>query len=209
MLPDDMSYAHAALTEPVATAMHGVIAGERAARRPLGECRVLVLGGGAIGIAVALILHSHGCRDIRLGETNPLRRRTVESAGVCEVYDPVNDAPPEANGWDIVIDAVGGAMTRQAASAAVRPGGTIVHIGLMDNDGGLDVRKFTLQEVTFIGCYTYTMVDVRATVKALHSGALGSLDWIEQRPLSAGAQAFSDLSSGQSASAKIVLIPER
>ena len=209
VLPDDMSYAHAALTEPVATAMHGVLAGERAARRPLAECRVLVLGGGAIGIAVALILYSHGCRDIRLGETNPLRRRTVQSAGVCEVYDPINDAPPAANGWDIVIDAVGGAVTRQAASAAVRPGGTIVHIGLMDNDGGLDVRKLTLQEVTFIGCYTYTMVDVRATVKALHSGALGSLDWIEQRPMSAGAQAFSDLSGGHSASAKIVLIPDR
>ena len=50
-----------------------------------------------------------------------------------------------------------------------------MHIGLMDNNDGLDVRKFTLQEVTFIGCYTYTMVDVRATVNALHSGALGSL----------------------------------
>ena len=78
----------------------------------------------------------------------------------------------------------------------------------MDNDGGLDVRKLTLQEVTFIGCYTYTMVDVRATVRALHSGALGNLDWIEQRPMSEGAQAFSDLSSGRSASAKIVLIPD-
>ena len=169
---------------------------------------MLVLGGGAIGIAAALILHSHGCGEIRLGETNQLRRHTVKSAAVCEVYDPINDEAPEANCWDMVIDAVGGAVTRQAASQAARPGGVIVHIGLMDNNGGLDVRKLTLQEITFIGCYTYTMVDVRATVKALYSGALGSLDWIEQRPLSEGARAFADLSSGQSASAKIVLIPD-
>ncbi|MES9956420.1 MAG: alcohol dehydrogenase catalytic domain-containing protein [Sedimenticola sp.] len=206
-IPDDMSYLHAALTEPVATGMHAVVEAERVSKRPLAEARVLVLGGGAIGIAVALILNSHGCRNIRLGETNELRRKTVESTQVCEVYDPINDPAPEDDGWDIVIDAVGGAVTRQAASRAVKPGGAIVHIGLMDNEGGLDIRKLTLQEVSFIGCYTYTMVDVRATVKALHSGALGPLDWVEQRPLSEGATAFADLSRGQTPAAKIVLTP--
>ena len=208
-LPDDMSYAHAALTEPVATAMHAVLEGERLGRKPMADSRVLVLGGGAIGISVALILYSHGCRNICLGETNQLRRQTVERTGSCEVYDPQNDAAPEADSWDIVIDAVGGAATREASSKAVKPGGVVVHIGLMDNNGGLDVRKFTLQEVTFIGCYTYTMVDVRATVNALYSGALGSLDWIEQRPLSDGAAAFADLAAGNTPAAKIVLIPSR
>ncbi|NKB63680.1 MAG: alcohol dehydrogenase catalytic domain-containing protein [Gammaproteobacteria bacterium] len=196
-IPDDMSYAHA------------VLEGERLGRKPMADSRVLVLGGGAIGISVALILYSHGCRNICLGETNPLRRRTVERTGSCEVYDPLNDAAPEADSWDVVIDAVGGAPTRESASKAVKPGGVVVHIGLMDNNGGLDVRKFTLQEVTFIGCYTYTMVDVRATVNALYSGALGSLDWIEQRPLSEGAAAFSDLAAGNTPAAKIVLIPNR
>ena len=206
-IPEGMSYAHAALTEPVATAMHAVLEGARLARRPLADSRVLVLGGGAIGLSVALILHSHGCRNIRLGETNALRRRTVEASDVCEVYDPVNQPAPAADGWDIVIDAVGGRATREASSRAVKPGGVIVHIGLMDNDGGLDTRKLTLQEVTFIGCYTYTMVDIRATVNALASGALGSLEWMEQRPLSEGANAFADLAAGRSASAKIVLVP--
>ena len=208
-IPDDMSYLHAALTEPVATAMHGVVEAARVARRPLAEARVLVLGGGAIGISVALILHSYGCRDIRLGETNPLRRETVKKAQVCEVYDPINDPAPNDSSWDIVIDAVGGAATRRAASEAVKPGGAIIHIGLMDSDAGLDVRKLTLQEITFVGCYTYTMTDVKATVKALYSGSLGSLDWIEQRPLSEGANAFDDLANGRTSAAKIVLVPNR
>ena len=207
-LPADMSYAHAALTEPVAVAMHAVLEGERLGRKPMADSRVLVIGGGAIGIAVALILYSHGCRNIRLDETNQLRRQTVEKTGVCDVCDPIA-VPAEADSWDIVIDAVGGAATREAASKAINPGGVVVHVGLMDNNGGLDVRKFTLQEVTFIGCYTYTMVDVRATVNALYSGALGSLDWIEQRPLSEGVAAFSDLAAGKTPAAKIVLIPNR
>ncbi len=121
-IPDDMSYLHAALTEPVATGMHAVVEAERVSRRPLADSRVLVLGGGAIGIAVALILHSHGCRNIRLGETNALRRGTVEATQVCDVYDPINGPEPEADSWDIVIDAVGGGATRQAASRAVKPG---------------------------------------------------------------------------------------
>ena len=91
--------------------------------------------------------------------------------------------------------------------SAVKPGGVIVHIGLMDSGGTLDVRKITLREVAFLGVYTYTMVDFRATVTALHSGALGPLDWIEDRPLAEGAAAFADLDQGRTPAAKVVLRP--
>lgn len=58
--------------------------------------------------------------------------------------------------FHIVIDAFGGAKTRQMASKLVCRGGVIVHIGLAEVNGGLDVRRMTLQEVAFIGTYTYT-----------------------------------------------------
>jgi L-iditol 2-dehydrogenase len=207
VLPQDMSYVHAALAEPVATAMHAILETERLVRKPIDISRVLIIGGGAIGIAAALILNSHGCKNILVGETNPLRRQTVKASGVCEVYDPL-ELSPDDNSWDVVIDAVGGKASRVAASKAIRPGGMITHIGLMDNEGGLDTRKLTLQEVLFLGCYTYTMSDVHTTVDALANGSLGALDWIEQRPLSEGAQAFSDLASGSTSAAKIILIPD-
>ena len=38
-------------------------------------------------------------------------------------------------------------------------------------------------------------------------GALGTLDWIEQRPLADGAGAFDDLLNGRTAAPKIVLRP--
>ena len=82
-----------------------------------------------------------------------------------------------------------------------------MHIGLLDNEGDLDSRKLTLQEITVIGTYPYTPVDFRMTVKKLHTGALGNLDWIEQRPLQDGASAFSDLLLGQCAAPKIILRP--
>ena len=123
------------------------------------------------------------------------------------VYDPLDATQPEADGYDLVVDAVGGTQTRKAASAAVKPGGVIVHIGLLETGDGLDVRKLTLQEITLIGTYTYAMVDFRATVDALCSGVLGPLDWLETRALSDGARAFADLEEGRAAAAKIVLLP--
>ena len=69
----------------------------------------------------------------------------------------------------------------------------------------LDAREMTLREITFIGTYTYTPVDLRATLDKLHSGALGSLAWVEQRPLDAGAVAFDELRRGQCAAPKVVL----
>jgi len=69
----------------------------------------------------------------------------------------------------------------------------------------MDVRAMTLREITFIGTYTYTPVDLRATLHKLHGGALGSLGWIEQRPLADGARAFAELLQGQCAAPKVVL----
>ena len=105
----------------------------------------------------------------------------------------------------VTRDAVGGGVTRDQAILACRSGGVIVHIGLMDNKGAMDVRAVTLREITFIGTYTYTPVDLRATLNKLHRGSLGDLGWIERRPLSAGGEAFSELLQGSCPAPKIVL----
>ncbi len=206
-VPAGMDAGRAALAEPIATGWHAVNTAGRAAWRPLAESRALVFGGGAVGLASALSLKAQGCNDILLAETNELRRRTVEKAGICTVFDPISNNIAGENSVDLVIDCVGGKPTRMAAVAAIRPGGVIVHVGLMDRADGMDVRKITLQEVAFIGTYTYTMQDFRATVAAMHAGALGPLDWHEERPLAQGARAFDDLLKGRTAAAKIVLRP--
>jgi len=203
-IPDGMDPVKAALTEPIATALHAVGVADRILWRPLAECRALVLGGGAIGLSAALILRSRGCADVVIADTNPLRRSAANSEEGFETLDPLSTSPDQ-NGFDLVIDAVGGRKTREMASDSIRPGGVIAHIGLMDSDDGLDIRKLTLQEVTFVGTYTYTMVDFRSTVEVLHSGALGNLNWVQQWSFADGDQAFQKLHAGKIAAAKIVL----
>nr|MDJ0640902.1 galactitol-1-phosphate 5-dehydrogenase [Paracoccaceae bacterium] len=109
--------------------------------------------------------------------------------------------------YDLVIDGVGYAATRETACAAVVPGGVILHIGLGEAAGGIDVRRATLQEITFIGTYAYTKQDFRDTAAAIFDGRLGALDWTEERPLSDGNRAFEDIRAGRVAAPKIVLVP--
>ena len=148
----------------------------RALARPLPESRTLVLGGGAVGLLVALLARAYGCLDVTVAETNALRRASAAAAGDIRAYDPATGRTPPASSVDVVIDAVGGKSTRAAALEAVKPGGVVVHIGLMDWASEIDMRKLTLAEITLVGTYTYTMADLRATVQALQAGVYGALD---------------------------------
>ncbi len=203
-VPDGMPSAHAALTEPGATGLHAILLAERVVSRPLSESSALVFGAGSVGLLTALLLRDKGVEEIVIAETNPLRRQLVKQHAGFSLIDPIQN-PPAAQSFDCVFDAVGGTPTRKQSIEAVRSGGVIVHIGLMDNEGSMDVRAMTLREITFIGTYTYTPVDLRATLQKLASGALGGLGWIEQRPLEAGAEAFAELLKGQCAAPKVVL----
>ncbi|MEL6960425.1 MAG: galactitol-1-phosphate 5-dehydrogenase, partial [Pseudomonadota bacterium] len=80
-------------------------------------------------------------------------------------------------------------------------------IGLGSADGGLDIRRVTLQEISFIGTYTYTAQDFRDTCAAMWDGRLGPLDWIETRALADGNQAFTDIRAGITPAPKIILNP--
>lgn len=197
-LPDGFPAAKAALAEPLSCGWHAVRLGLKALDG--GPVRALVLGGGAIGLGAALSLEAQGVSEIALVEPNALRREYLARRCAQTVVEAAEGA------FDLVIDGVGYEATRATASALVRPGGVIVHIGLGSDKGGLDVRRMTLQEVTFIGTYAYTAQDFRDTAQAIFDGRLGALDWTEERPLAEGARAFADIRSGAVAAPKILLV---
>lgn len=205
-MPQDMSAVHAAVTEPAATALHAINLSMKVLSRPVQECRVLVLGGGAIGMLSALLLKHYGCDDLTVAEVNPLRRAQLEQHARVKTYNP-KDHNPQEDSFDYVIDAVGSKITRNTALATVRAGGVVMHIGLQDWASEIDMRRLTLSEITLLGTYTYTTADLRATVAAIYRGAFGDLNWVDVRPLADGAQAFKDLDQGKAASAKVILTP--
>lgn len=204
-VPDGVSFEHAALAEPIACGWHAVKLAQRALAMPLVEARMLVLGGGAIGVGTALSFRAMGGNDIVLVEPNaPRRAYLCERLGL-DARDP--SGVEDGRLFDLVVDAAGFSATREVASRRAVPGGVIVHIGLGQASGGLDIRRMTLQEITFIGTYTYTMADFRETAQAIFDGRLGALDWAVAQPLDAGANAFAALHSGAVTAPKIILKP--
>lgn len=203
-VPDHITSDQAALVEPIACGWHASQIAIAHKGFP-GNIRALVLGGGAIGLGASLSLKALGVGDIVVAETNELRREFLQKS--CDQVSIHPDELEPADEFDIVIDAVGIAPTRSTASRLARPGGIILHIGLGSAEGGLDVRRMTLQEIAFVGTYTYTSHDFKETAQALFDGRLGALDWIEARPLSDGSTAFQDILAGRVASPKIILKP--
>ena len=202
-VPDGVELSKAALVEPIACGWH--------AARKAGEvvsvegAASLVIGAGAIGVGAALCLRAMNASNVLMVEPNADRAAFVAEKTGFEVCSP--NAFPDDTLVDLVVDGVGYASTREMASKFVRPGGVIAHIGLGESLGGLDIRRMTLQEITFVGTYTYTAHDFRQTAQALFKGRLGALDWIEIRPLEEGACAFSDLVERRAIVPKIILDP--
>lgn len=201
VLPEGLGFDRAVLAEPLAVTVHTAELGLARAGEPSGLSAV-VLGGGAIGLLTALVLKVRGVGDVRVAETNGLRREMLAGIGL-SAYDP-RAGGPEPGSADMVIDAVGSGSTRKASSVLVRAGGTIVHVGLQDNAEGLDTRRITLEEIAFIGSYCYTAADFAEAVALLADGKISGEGWTETRPLDTGAQGFRDIDNG-TAPPKIVL----
>ncbi len=203
VLADDFPFERAVLAEPLACAVHAVDIGlARLNCSPKDAC-IVVLGGGAIGLLCALVFKHNGVKHLWIAETNQLRRKSINQTIQANIYDPATDAqhiPPA----DIVLDAVGSGITRKVASQLVAPGGTIVHIGLQSNDEGLDTRRLTLQEITFVGTYCYTNSDFAQALSLLQNGKITERGWTEYRTLQNGKSAFMDIHKGK-ASPKIIL----
>lgn len=205
-VPETASLAHVALTEPLSCGWHAVRRACEASHCAPEDIQALVLGGGAIGMGGALALKAQGIHNITMVEANPLRQGFLLRHCEHDVIAP--EKLPNSPHFDVVIDAVGFAATRQCASAMAKPGGVIVHIGLGEDTGGLDIRRMTLQEITFIGTYTFTPLDFQHTAHAIFDGQLGPLDWVENRALSEGAKAFADIRQGRVGAPKVLLTPD-
>ena len=206
-LPKNLDIKKGAISEPTAVSLHAVEIGEKNLSIPIIDAKILIIGGGAIGILSALILEKIKKNNkLTLIEINKKRLKVCQNNLSSKVLMP-NSKYLTINSFDFVIDAVGNDKTRQTAVQFAKPGSVIVHAGLTNSDGNFDFRKITLQEISFIGTYCYTAKDFKQTINILKDGLIGDLNWIEYRELKDGAEAFKQIHDGTCAAPKIVLIP--
>ena len=205
-LPKNLKMNEAPIAEPCAVALDAVEIGEKNLLKPIQNNKILVIGAGAIGLLCGLILSKiKTCNHITIVEPNNERLKESLKYLDADGFKPDNKNIANEN-FDIVFDTVGLETTRQQAIRCVKPGGTIVHIGLTYPGGNFDFRKATLQEITFIGTYCYTNKDFEKTLNILANNKIGSLDWIKYRKLQEGPSAFKEIHDGTCSAPKIILL---
>lgn len=114
-LPGAVDTSVGALVEPTAVALHAAhLAGLHGAAPP---DRVLVVGGGSIGLAFVAAARHHGA-EVDLAARHPAQREAGERLGA--------GPPREHHLYAVVVDCAGTQSSLDEALARVRPAGTIV-----------------------------------------------------------------------------------
>jgi 2-desacetyl-2-hydroxyethyl bacteriochlorophyllide A dehydrogenase len=139
-VPASVSMQDAALIEPAAVAYRGV-------RRLLagGGDRIVIIGGGTIGLLCGLTAQALGVRAVVVVEPQPDRRDFATSLGL-ETSDVALGA------WPMVIEASGREPGMQAALSSTGVGGRLLLIGLCGRPSiPVDIDRIVLKDQTVMG----------------------------------------------------------
>jgi len=152
---DGLSPGEAAMAEPLAVCLHAV----RRAGEMLGKA-VLVTGCGPIGVLCILAARRAGAdlvvatdlSDFTLG----MARRAGADVTVNMATDPEGLAPWTADKgrFDVLFECSGAAPALASAVPAMRPGGTILQLGL-GGDMTLPVQAMTAKELSLRGSFRF------------------------------------------------------
>lgn len=156
-LPAGLDFTVGALAEPAAVSVHGVRLGGVA----LGD-RVLVIGAGSIGLFAVLAARAAGAREVAVTARYPHQGEMARRLGATHVFAAGPDGERELSAFlgdcppDVVLETVGGSgETLNDAIQAVRPGGTVVVLGVFLSRAPCDALSVMLKEVRIVGAITY------------------------------------------------------
>ena len=198
-IPDQLPFALAAMTEPLACVLHGM---GRFHVKP--KDRVVVLGDGAIGLMFVAVLAAETKAEVLLWGGNDQRLEIGKKLGAAQVfnYHQVADLPGVVKeltkGWgaDVVIEATGVPSVWETAIACARPGATVNLFGGCPKDTTITVNTEQLHysELTLKGVFHNTPKYVRLALLLIASRKIPfELLISEHRPLTDLEQVFADM----------------
>jgi hypothetical protein len=154
-IPDALSIREAALVEPTAVAMHAVTL---SGATP--DDRVLVTGGGPVGLLVTAVLHAQGIHDVTVSEPSAIRRQHALKVGAARVVEP-HELPrsrmgaPVEEPYQVVFECSGRADAAESAIDQLDFAGTCVLVGTGHDLPRINHNRVIILENTIIGAYNY------------------------------------------------------
>lgn len=170
-LPASASLADGAIIEPLAVALHGVnMSGLKAGDK------ILILGAGPIGLAVAFWARRKGATDIVIQDLNDFQQQRACDMGasgfVVDPADPIGGAERELGGKaDIVFECVGIPGLIEQAVGQVRARGTILLLGLCTKPDTFNSFAMLSKEVRLVTSAFFTRQEFEEALDVLNAGA--------------------------------------
>lgn len=184
-VPEGLSVDQAGLAQPVAVGLH---AARRAGVQP-GD-RVVLIGAGAIGSFVLAGLRSLGPADITVVDFAGSRLERASRLGADRVVEVGPGTAAEladvlgAAGADVVVEASGAPGQLGHAVGLLRPGGTVLQVGLPSRPQELDVHTLVMRELTVRTTLAHVCPDdLGPALDILATSTLGSELLDSVRPL--------------------------
>lgn len=196
-MPPNLSFDLGALIEPVAVACHDIRRGALKA----GE-EAVVIGGGPIGLLVALVAKQAGAR-VLISEVNLYRLNLARELGL-EVVNPKETDLNEfvskrtnGTGADVVFEVTGTAPGAAVMTQLVRVRGRIVIVGVFGDPPKVDLFRFFWRELHLCGARVYEPEDFEKAIDLAARGSLPLERLISARwPVTELQKAFEQIESG-------------
>ena len=209
-IPSSVSFDAACMVEPSAVALHAV----NLADIKVGD-KVLIIGGGIIGLMSAEFARMVGADYIAIMETNKKRGRKAVSYGkVNEYYDSTKSDNMDKlltktnGGFDKVIECCGNSSAVSEALMAVEPGGKIVLVGVSMDAVSIPSALAVTKEVCMQGAIAYTQYEFDTCLKLITDKKLNVVKYIDDLvSLEEVQESFERLTSGKDAAIKVVIKP--
>jgi (R,R)-butanediol dehydrogenase/meso-butanediol dehydrogenase/diacetyl reductase len=171
-LPDTVSLEEAALTEPLAVALHSV----RISRFKIGD-RVVVMGAGPIGLGVIRFLKLGSAGKIIVMEVSEKRSALAHEVGADVVLNPEVEGEglidkvhelTDGMGADIVFEAAGVPFTFKNAMQFTRPAGQIIVVGFQLEEVSLVPGRLVLKHLSILCSFGYSDEEYRMVIEFLN-----------------------------------------
>jgi len=179
-LPDTLPLTIGAMIEPLAVACHDV----RLGRVQAGE-QVVVIGGGPIGMLIALVARHKGAQ-VLVSEVNAARLELAATLGLAVVNPTTADLVAEVERFtagamaDVVFEVSGVAAGVAAMTQLARARGRLVMVAIHAEPRAVDLFRVFWRELQLIGVRVYEPQDFEEAIALAESGTLPLEDLITQ-----------------------------
>ena len=211
-LPDNITDEEGAMVEPTAVGLHAV----HLADIRVGD-KVLIVGGGIIGLVSAMFAKLEGAEFVAVSETNEARGKKSVKLNVADDWFDAKDEnflnnifTKIPNGFDVVIDCSGTTKAVESELMTVKPGGTIVLVGVSPKPIEFASVIAVMKELTIKGAIAYTKEEFKNCISLMANKKIDVMKFVDDIvPLEETQKAYERLTSGTDDAVKIMIDPKK